>query len=175
MQHGIPYNYGRPGGAPWGEPHHPQPPSRKSLKQKVFEARMAAVQILDAATRLFTPPAPPPLDDREYPLGFYLADILPGETREVVSRPQIVLRGERLAIPFDIARYFDVCDIKVGGRTQLPGNDTPLPAEIFGEHARGIPVQMETAVVAQDITLVVKNLSKRKRTFMGTVIGTAAQ
>ena len=170
--------YGQPWYGQYGQRREPEaeirPPPRKSMRQKLYEARLTALQLVDAARRFFEPADQRPLrDPREYPLGFYLADVLPGATVEVISRPQIVLQGERLFIPFDVARYFDICDIKVGVDGQLAAN-TALPAEIFAEHARGMAIDMDTATVAQDITILVRNRSRRKRTFMATIIGSAA-
>ena len=118
----------------------------------------------------------------EFPLGFVYESV-PGKKRtakgkqqrnivDVTARAQFVFRGERLVIPSSIAQQFDVVDIKVAGRTQLIGLDA-LPASTFVENsAVGMSLRMETARVAQDITLVVENLTPQARRFSASLIGT---
>jgi hypothetical protein len=93
---------------------------------------------------------------------------------DVVSRPQIVFRGERLVVPSSIAQFFAIVDIKVGNRSQL-ANSTALPASTFAENAVGVRLSLDTATVAQDIALVVENVSPDTQTFIAALIGTAAQ
>lgn len=93
---------------------------------------------------------------------------------DVVARPQIVFRGERLVIPAGLARFFNIVDIKVGNRSQL-ANSTAIPATTFVETAIGVRLALDTATVAQDVTLVVENLSRKTRAFRAAIIGTAAQ
>ena len=60
----------------------------------------------------------------------------------------------------------------MAGRTQLIGLDA-LPASTFVENsAVGMSLRMETACVAQDITLVVENLTPQARRFSASLIGT---
>jgi len=115
-------------------------------------------------------------DIREYPLGFFQSGIgtCTGAI-DVVSRPQIVFRGERLVIPSNtVAPFFSLIDVKVGNRSQL-ANSTALPAQTFAETAVGVRLALDTATVAQDIAVVVENISQDNQTFMATLIGTAAQ
>jgi hypothetical protein len=116
-------------------------------------------------------------DMREFPLGFFQSGILPVMGAiDVVSRPQIVFRGERLVVPSSIASFFALIDIKVGNRSQL-ANSTALPAQTFAENAVGVRLALDTAVVAQDIALVVENVdpAESAETFIAALIGTAAQ
>lgn len=114
-------------------------------------------------------------DRREYPLGFFQSGIgVNIGAIDVVSRPQINFLGERLLIPSTIAAMFSLIDIKVGNRSQL-SNSTGLPAQVFAENQVGVRLQLSPATVAQDIALVVENISMDKQTFMATLIGTAAQ
>jgi len=125
---------------------------------------------------LGAPQQPRPLRDiREYPLGFFQSGI--GSCTgaiDVVSRPQIVFRGERLIIPPDIADMFSVIDIKVGNRSQL-ANSTAIPGYLFTKGPAGTRLALDTATVAQDIAVVVENLMKESQTFMAAMVGTAAQ
>lgn len=58
-------------------------------------------------------------------------EIEPGQTAEITSRPQRgAFRGDRIAIPFEIAPWFHVEDIKVGNRSQLPQSGG-YSAELF--------------------------------------------
>jgi hypothetical protein len=116
-------------------------------------------------------------DMREFPLGFFQSGIsaIMGAI-DVISRPQIVFRGERLVVPSSIASDFALIDIKVGNRSQL-ANSTALPAQVFQENAVGVRLALDTAVVAQDIALIVENVSVSgsAETFIAALIGTAAQ
>ena len=116
-------------------------------------------------------------DMREFPLGFFQSGIsmIMGAI-DVISRPQIVFRGERLVVPSSIAADFALIDIKVGNRSQL-ANSTALPAQVFQENAVGVRLALDTAVVAQDIALIVENVSAMgsAETFIAALIGTAAQ
>jgi len=115
-------------------------------------------------------------DMREFPLGFFQSGIGLGVgVVEVISRPQIVFRGERLVIPsITVAPNFSLVAIKIDNRSQLV-NSTALPAQAFTETAIGIRLSLDTATVAQDIALSVQNISGSPQTFQAALIGTAAQ
>jgi len=115
-------------------------------------------------------------DMREFPLGFFQSGIGLGVgVVDVISRPQIVFRGERLVIPsVTVAPNFSLTDVKIGNRSQLV-NSTALPAQVFTETAIGIRLMLDTATVAQDIALSVQNISGSPQTFQAALIGTAAQ
>jgi len=116
----------------------------------------------------------PLTDIREFPLGFGPVPFPPGTEASVISRPQVVFRGERLVIPSTVAPFFSVIDIKVGNRSQLV-NSVALPAQMFIETAVGIRLSMDTAAVAQDVALIVSNDTLMTTTFQAAIIGTAAQ
>jgi len=107
-----------------------------------------------------------PLDFKE--LAWKLAS-RSGEA-EVVSRPQIMFRGERLVLSERVAKYFSVVDIKVGNRSQL-ANSTDLPGSAFLAGARSMRLALDTATVAMNIAVVVRNISRRARTFRAVMIG----
>jgi hypothetical protein len=112
---------------------------------------------------------------REYPLGFFQSGIrAEAGAIDVISRPQINFLGNRLIIPSDIAPFFSLIDVKVGNRSQL-ANSTALPARVFQEDSSGVVLSLDPAVAAQDIALVVENITSDAQTFMAALIGTAAQ
>jgi hypothetical protein len=115
-------------------------------------------------------------DIREYPLGFFQSGIgVCTGAIDVVSRPQLVFRGERLVIPSGlVASSFSLIDVKVGNRSQL-ANSTAVPAQTFTEVAVGVRLALDTAVVAMDIALVVENITCDNQTFQAALIGTTAQ
>ena len=115
-------------------------------------------------------------DIREYPLGFFQSGIgVCTGAIDVVSRPQIVFRGERLVIPSGTtASSFSLIDVKVGNRSQL-ANSTAVPAQTFTELSVGVRLALDTATVAMDIALVVENITSDNQTFQAALIGTAAQ
>jgi hypothetical protein len=116
----------------------------------------------------------PLTDIREFPLGFGPTSFPAGTEASVISRPQVVFRGERLVVPSTVAPFFSIIDIKVGNRSQLV-NSVALPAQMFIETAVGIRLSFDTAAVAQDVALIVANGTATATTFQAAIIGTAAQ
>ena len=116
----------------------------------------------------------PLTDIREFPLGFGPVLFPPGNEASVISRPQVVFRGERLVVPSTVSPFFSIIDIKVGNRSQLV-NSVALPAQMFIETAVGIRLSFDTAAVAQDVALIVANGSAVATTFQAAIVGTAAQ
>jgi hypothetical protein len=116
----------------------------------------------------------PLTDIREFPLGFGPTSFPAGTEASVISRPQVVFRGERLVVPSTVAPFFSIIDVKVGNRSQLV-NSVALPAQMFIETAVGIRLSFDTAAVAQDVALIVANGTATATTFQAALIGTAAQ
>src|SRR5579884_3565266 len=69
-----------------------------------------------------------PRHSRQFPIGFQMDNVAPGDEEDIEVKPQVLFRGERLAIAQSIARYFDVLDIKVGKDSQLAATG-PLTGE----------------------------------------------
>ncbi len=92
---------------------------------------------------------------------------------DVISRPQIVFRGERLVLGERVAKYFNLIDIKVGNRSQL-ANSTMIPGSAFLPEARPMKLVLDTAIVGMDIALIVENTSRRTRTFRAVLVGSTA-
>ena len=128
------------------------------------------------------------------------SSINPGESVQLQLRPQRgPFRGERLAVPANIAEHFSIVDLKVGNRSQtqmygdIPcvafavGIDTaPLLKATGGSGAIVVTLErqaqkefgrkwlMETAQVAMDMVLVVRNTSVVPYPFTAMVLGKSA-
>lgn len=78
----------------------------------------------------------------------------------VVARPQIPFRGDRVAIPDDVAPHFDVLDVRVGTRSVLTRSET-ISADLFAarlnrgamlrllEEGRGGPIAVQISSAAE--------------------------
>jgi hypothetical protein len=118
-----------------------------------------------------------PKDPREFPIGFQTAIGVPvpaNTTVGIEQKPQVLFRGERLAVPNSIVLNFDVNDIKVGKDSQLasPGN---MPSECFSNLSVGVRMQLDTAEPGITITLSMFNNDPNnphafKSVLYGTVI-----
>jgi hypothetical protein len=115
-----------------------------------------------------------PTHPREFPIGFSSASVPANSTQGIETKPQVLFRGERLAIPQSIVVNFDVNDIKVGKDSQLaaPGN---LPGECFSNLSIGVRMQLDTAEPGITITLSMfnndaNNAHPFKSCLYGTVI-----
>jgi len=116
-----------------------------------------------------------PTKAREYPLGFLSdAQIGAGAQARIISRPQVVFRGERLIIPSDIAGQFQVNDIIVG-KTSQKVSTTPVPGRVFDERGVGVRMQMDTAQISQDVVLDITNIGGAAATFRAAIIGAAVE
>lgn len=116
-----------------------------------------------------------PTRAREYPIGFVSAIPVPaGGTATVISRPQIVFRGERLLIPSDIAGQFVVNQLIVGKNPQQVSSD-PIPGRVFDERGVGVRMSMDTAQISQDIAILVTNIGGAPATFRAAIIGAAVE
>lgn len=130
--------------------------------------------------------------------------IAPNATASIAARPQSrSFRGDRVAIPDDIAERFVIADIKVGNRSMfLQSGDVPASAfamriadatPLFklaerngdGPHelVMATPARLEfgramtfdVCNVAQDMTLIVTNVSGEPSVFRGLVLGKYAR
>ncbi|MGH7281598.1 MAG: hypothetical protein ACRELY_08760 [Polyangiaceae bacterium] len=111
-----------------------------------------------------------PTHERQFPIGFGLENIAPGDEEDIEVKPQVYFRGERLAIPPSIARYFDVLDIKVGKDSQLAATGT-MPGESFSAHAVGVRMELDTAKPGIVITLRVRNVDTAAHDFKAVLYG----
>lgn len=112
-----------------------------------------------------------PTKVRTFPLGFLSdAAVGAGASVTVISRPQVLFRGQRLVIPSDIAGDFSLDDVKVGKNSQFVAEGA-VPGRVFQENARDVAMILDTAKVSQDISLSVTNISGAARTFRAALFG----
>lgn len=117
----------------------------------------------------------PPSKSRIFPLGFVSTGaVAAGLQAIVISRPQVIYRGERLSIPSDIAGDFVLDDVKVGKNSQFVA-EGPIPARTLQENAWGVLLQLDTAQISQNIQLTVTNVAGAPRTFRATMFGNAVE
>lgn len=117
-----------------------------------------------------------PKHPREFPIGFQqVAPPIPGNTTQgIEQKPQVLFRGERLAVPNTIVINFDVNDIKVGKDSQLasPGN---MPSECFSNLSVGVRMQLDTAEPGITITLSMFNTDVNPHFFKSVLYGTVIE
>jgi hypothetical protein len=111
-----------------------------------------------------------PTHERLFPIGFVSLDIAPGDEVDIEVKPQVYFRGERLAIPQKIARYFDVVDIKVGKDSQLAASGA-MPGDSFSTVAVGVRMELATAKPGIVITLRVRNVDIANHDFKAVMYG----
>jgi hypothetical protein len=111
-----------------------------------------------------------PLNERQFPVGFIHENIPPGGEADIEVKPQVYFRGERLAIPPSIARYFDILDIKVGKDSQLAATGT-MPGESFSALAVGVRMELDTAKPGIVITIRVRNVDAAPHDFKAIMYG----
>ena len=97
-------------------------------------------------------------------------NIAPGDEEDIEVKPQVYFRGERLAIPPTIARYFDILDIKVGKDSQLAATGT-MPGESFSALAVGVRMELDTAKPGIVITIRVRNVDSAPHDFKAIMYG----
>lgn len=112
-----------------------------------------------------------PNHSRIFPLGFVSSGVVEaGDTVIIISRPQVIFRGERLIVPSDIAGDFTIDDVKVGKNSQFCA-EGPIPARAMQENAWGVAFQLDTAQISQNLQLTVTNISGADRTFRAMLLG----
>lgn len=111
-----------------------------------------------------------PNHSRQFPIGFQFDNVAPGEEEDIEVKPQVLFRGERLAIAQSTARYFDVLDIKVGKDSQLAATGA-LTGEAFETRAVGVRMELDTAAPGIVITLRVKNIDTAAHDFKAVLYG----
>lgn len=93
---------------------------------------------------------------RRFPIGFVVTTVNATLSATITSLPQDLFRGERLVIPSDIAFDFGISDFKVGNESQFVAGGE-IPAAMFTEVAIDTDVHFKTAVVGNQLVLVVRN------------------
>jgi hypothetical protein len=111
-----------------------------------------------------------PTHERQFPIGFALENIPPNQEEDIEVKPQVYFRGERLALPPTIARFFDILDIKVGKDSQLAATGA-MPGESFSALSVGVRMELDTAKPGIVITLRVKNVDTVAHDFKAVMYG----
>ena len=144
--------------------------SRRHARSKQAKADMMRKRIAAGALLRTLPPR----SAREFVIGLG-STALPGLSSANISvQPQVIFRPERIVIPSNLAADFLITDVKVGKNSQLvsPG---AIPAVVFVENAFGVRLKMDTAQIAQFITISVTNQNGSSRNFQGAIIGPAVE
>jgi hypothetical protein len=108
---------------------------------------------------------------RHFPIGFTQSQVQPGQVAEVEVKPQVLFRGERLAVAPSNARSFNIVDIKVGKDSQLAATGE-MPAEAFSALAVGVRMELDTAQPGIVIVLIVRNTDTTAQDFNAVLYGT---
>ena len=112
-----------------------------------------------------------PKNQRQFPIGFSLDDIQPGDEVDIEVKPQVLFRGERLAVAPSNARSFNIVDIKVGKDSQLAATGE-MPAEAFSALAVGVRMELDTAQPGIVVVLIVRNTDTTAQDFNAVLYGT---
>ncbi|MEO8877480.1 MAG: hypothetical protein ABI461_17930 [Polyangiaceae bacterium] len=143
--------------------HHYAPPADAHAHQQGHESQHS-----EAKRRRLV--AEEPTHERQFPVGFMFSNIAPGDEEDIEVKPQVYFRGERLALPPSLARYFDILDIKVGKDSQLAATGT-MPGESFSAHAVGVRMELDTAKPGIVITIRVRNVDTAPHDFKAVLYG----
>ena len=108
--------------------------------------------------------------DRLFPIGFYELGIPGNSEADIVVQPQVEFQGKRLAIPLEIARNFDVIDIKVGKDSQLAATGV-LAGSCFSTTAVDVWMELDWAEPGIVITLRVVNNTATQQDFKAVMYG----
>jgi hypothetical protein len=154
----------------------PPPPSHSDHHHHVHQTHAHARPVAYSRSDQPTVVEEHPTHTREFPIGFSAANPIPASTTQQVEvKPQVLFRGERLAVPNSIVLNFQVADIKVGKDSQLasPGN---MPAECFSNVSVGVRMQLDTAEPGITITLFMLNTdTNNAHPFSSVLYGTVIE
>lgn len=152
----------------YGHPeHHPAPPHPHHEEHEHHEHHHEAAHHGGRHMRVVKED---PKHQRQFPIGFQFDQVQPGDEEDIEVKPQVLFRGERLAIAQSTARYFDVLDIKVGKDSQLAATGS-LTGEAFETRAVGVRMELDTAAPGIVITLRVKNIDTAAHDFKAVLYG----
>lgn len=116
-----------------------------------------------------------PMKGRQLILGFSsTGTVAAGATVDIIQRPQLTFRPERIVIPAAVGANFNVSDIRIGKDSQFLSAGA-IPAAVFAEGAFGVRLKMDTCQIAQDIDLRVINISAGALNFFAAMIGDSVQ
>jgi len=100
--------------------------------------------------------------------------IAAGASRTIIVQPQVPFRAERFMVSSAIAGSFVIDDIKVGKNSQFLAAGS-VPGTAFSELAVGAGLHLDTAEVAQNISVSVTNTSGGALRFLGAFYGKYVQ
>lgn len=116
-----------------------------------------------------------PMKGRQLILGFAsTGTIAAGATVDIIQRPQLVFRPERVVVPAAIGANFNIADIRIGKNSQFLSAGA-IPGAVFSEGAFGVRLKMDTAQIAMDIDLRVTNISAGALNFFAAMIGDSVE
>ena len=119
-----------------------------------------------------------PTHPRQFPIGFASPQgtPVPAAGQQLIeTKPQVLFRGERLAVPNSIVLNFQIVDVKVGKDSQLaaPGN---MPSEVFSNISIGVRMELDTAEPGITITVIVQNVDlNNPHNFASVLYGTVVE
>ena len=108
-------------------------------------------------------------------LGFKPRKIRGHKKRTVCARPEVIFQATDLRIPRDVAKHFDIYEIRVGNLSLMASRD-PIPAEMYSNEGCGFPLMstdFPPVVPGQHIFLTVKNRSGSSHRFRAGFTGRA--
>ncbi len=143
---------------------------RAAARQRALQLAVAERRVKDGAMLRDVKPN----KSREYILGFGITLVPAGATVNIIQRPQVIFRPERVVIPSSIGGSFQVNDVKVGKNSQFTTSSS-VPAVVFSETSFGVRLKMDTAQVSMDVSLNVTNVSGADANFTAAIIGPAVE
>lgn len=116
-----------------------------------------------------------PKKGRQLILGFSsTGTVAAGATVDIIQRPQLTFRPERIFIPAAIGANFNVADLRIGKNSQFLSAGA-VPGAVFSETSFGVRLKMDTCQIAQDIDLRVTNISAGALNFFAAMIGDSVE
>ena len=103
-----------------------------------------------------------------------VSTIAAAATANVIGRPQVTFRPDRLVIPATIAASFLINSFTIGRLPQFVSNGA-VPAEAFSQAAVGVRLKTDTAQISQEVTLNVTNISGAALRFTAALFGPAVE
>ena len=105
------------------------------------------------------------------PLGFKPKKVRKGSTRVIVARPESFYSPKAIFIPCDVAKHFDICEIRVGQIALVSGID-PVPAEMYTNQGVGPAViQLPPMIPGQHVYMTVRNHGHSSHWFRAALNG----
>jgi hypothetical protein len=149
--------------------HHPHHWGGFESPREIMIQQLASRHAAMLAPRALT-------KSREYTIGFSGAPVaIPGGTPAVLkASPQVPFKGRRLIIPSDVAGALIILNLIVGKNPVLVSAD-PVAARAYTELGVGVDLNMDTAQIAQVISLQLSNVSGASVSVTPTMIGTAME